>query len=160
MAHFDDLSEYRYSRRVQPGVVHVGWLGNGHPYARGAVPASLVEKMRRLARSPVELYRGFHVCDLCVEPEEVRRDRTQKLHAQKDPKNWNSPMRDFMSQLWEDWAKSRISNGEIRVTRNGITYAAPILITHYIEVHGYCPPGEFLRAIEEAVEPVDPGQRP
>lgn len=129
MAHFDDLSEYRYSNQVQPGVVHVGWLGKGHPFPRASVPSALIETMKRLAESPAELYRGYHVCELCEMPAELR-DRP-------------------FDEQWEKWAQFRKSNGEIRVSRAGVTYAAPVLIIHYIEAHGYCPPVVFLKAIEE-----------
>jgi len=130
MAHFDDLSPYRYSHREESGVVHVGWLGRGHGYTTGSVPVALVVKMRKLAERPVELYRGYHVCDLCQLPEELRG-------------------RPFAEQ-WEKWAQYRKGNGEIRVERDGLTYAAPVLITHYIEEHDYLPPDEFLRAVEDA----------
>jgi len=130
MAHFEDLSPYRYANRIQPGVVHVGWLGDGHPYSQGFVSPALVRKMKALAKTPHELYRGFHVCELCEIPAELRGEP-------------------FPLQ-WEKWAQFRKSNGEIRVSRLGTIYAAPILIAHYIEEHGYCPPAGFLSAIEEA----------
>ncbi len=47
------------------------------------------------------------------------------------------------------WAEQRRSNGEIRVTDEGVTFAAPVLIVHYIEEHGYLPPAQFLDAIEK-----------
>jgi hypothetical protein len=31
--------------------------------------------------------------------------------------------------------------------QNGIVYAAPTLICHYGQRHGYCPPAEFLEAL-------------
>lgn len=133
MAHFDDLSEYRYANHVQRGVVHVGWLGRGHTYFRGLVALALIEKMKQLARTPQELYRGYHICDLCDLPVELR----------------GVPF----PEQWAKWGQFRASNGEIRVSRNGVIYAAPVLITHYIEAHGYCPPAEFLKAIEEAPDP-------
>jgi hypothetical protein len=40
--------------------------------------------------------------------------------------------------------------GEIRVAYEGVTFAAPVLIVHYIEEHGYLPPTQFLAALEEA----------
>jgi hypothetical protein len=132
MAHFDDLSEYRYANHVQPGVVHVGWLGAGHPYTRGSVASTLVEKMKRLAQAPRDLYRGYHVCDLCEMPAELR----------------NRPF----PEQWEKWAQYRKSNGEIRIQGKGVIYAAPILITHYIEAHGYQPPKGFLDALENEQE--------
>jgi hypothetical protein len=38
-------------------------------------------------------------------------------------------------------------NGEIHVTEEGITYAAPTLIAHYVEAHYYKPPDKFVRAV-------------
>jgi hypothetical protein len=48
-----------------------------------------------------------------------------------------------------EWETPRSSNGEIRVTFEGVTYAAPVLIVHNIEVHRYRPPAVFLRAVME-----------
>jgi hypothetical protein len=43
-----------------------------------------------------------------------------------------------------------LGNGEIRVpSENGIVYAAPTLICHYIDRHRYCPPNEFLMAVSK-----------
>lgn len=158
MAYFPDLSSYAYSNRVQPGVINVGWLDGIHDYPRGIVPKHLIAKMKLLAKAPVELYRGFPICELCQEPEDVKKDRAQKLKAQRiaNAKKENRPLRDFMSQLWADWTKTRMGNGEIRIRNGDIVYAAPILIVHYIEEHGYLPPSEFLRALEAAAELVPP----
>jgi hypothetical protein len=39
-------------------------------------------------------------------------------------------------------------NGEIRVFgANGITYVAPVLVVHYIAVHDYLPPKEFVDTV-------------
>jgi hypothetical protein len=43
-----------------------------------------------------------------------------------------------------------VGNGEIRVGSDGITYAAPVLIVHYIKDHGYLLPAQFLEAIDKA----------
>jgi hypothetical protein len=43
------------------------------------------------------------------------------------------------------------SSAEIRVGgRNGKLYAAPVLVCHYIEVHNYQPPQEFVEAVMES----------
>jgi hypothetical protein len=52
---------------------------------------------------------------------------------------------------WWRWAEPRMSNGEIRVFRQGVIYAAPIPIVHYVEEHGYLPPAEFLQAVDESL---------
>ncbi|MEU7511536.1 hypothetical protein AB0B13_05930 [Streptomyces sp. NPDC042898] len=39
-------------------------------------------------------------------------------------------------------------NGEfVYYARNGSTYCAPVMLIHYVESHGYCPPTEFIDAI-------------
>jgi hypothetical protein len=93
--------------------------------------------MIRLSASPMELYRGIHVCELCHAPEELKRAG---------------------DKAWMEWARHRASNGEIRVRRGEVTYAAPVLIVHYIQQHGYLPPQEFLQAIGERSNPPAAGK--
>jgi hypothetical protein len=141
MTYFPDLSPYAYGHGSHPGVVHVGWLDNVHPYPKGMVEARLLQKMKSLASKPVELYRGKHVCELCLEPSDLA-----KIYLPNriviDP-----------NSAWARWIAERSSNGEIRVSHAGIVYAAPVLIIHNIEVHRYLPPAEFLVAVEEAPAP-------
>jgi hypothetical protein len=47
--------------------------------------------------------------------------------------------------------RQRSSNGEIRVSGEGIVFAVPVLIVHYIEVHSYLPPAQFLKAVDESL---------
>jgi hypothetical protein len=139
MAYFPDLSPYAYGYRLHPGVVHVGWLDGTHPFSKGFVESRLIEKMKLLAEKPVELYRGFHVCELCVAPPDLEKTiMTNRVVV--DP-----------NCSWEKWVAQRCSNGEIRVVYGGVTFAAPVLIVHYVEEHAYLPPAQFLKAIEEAV---------
>jgi hypothetical protein len=161
MAYFPDLSPYTYGNCDHPNAVHVGWLDDTHEFPKGPVAPHLVEKLKRLALHPVEIYRGHHVCELCIAPGPSIIDGT-------------------LSKSWSDWAKLRSSNGEIRITVRSmgdaapnetsvssrpslatesilidfkqLTYAAPVLIVHYIEAHNYLPPGEFLKALEDVPE--------
>jgi hypothetical protein len=136
MAYFPDLSPYAYGHDVHPGVLHVGWLDNTHPFPSGSVEGRLIEKIKRLARTPVELYRGKHVCELCTAPSDL--EKTTMSNGVVYP-----------NCSWARWVDQRSSNGEIRVRYGKVTFAAPVLIAHYIEAHGYLPPAEFLKAIEE-----------
>jgi hypothetical protein len=43
-------------------------------------------------------------------------------------------------------------SGEIRVPGNARVYAAPALIHHYVEAHGYKPPEEFVQAVLRSSE--------
>jgi hypothetical protein len=38
-------------------------------------------------------------------------------------------------------------SAEIRVVGDGVAYAAPELVAHYVEAHGYLPPDPFVRAV-------------
>jgi len=140
MAYFPDLSPYAYGHGEHRGVVHVGWLDGIHPFARGTVDGRLIEKMKQLAAKPVELYRGKHICELCQEPPGLDKRNLANQYI-LDP-----------SCSWWRWAERRSSNGEIRVSHRGVVFAAPVLIVHYIEEHGYAPPLDFLRAVEEAID--------
>jgi hypothetical protein len=139
MAYFPDFSPYAYGHNHHPDVVHVGWLDGTHPFTKGHVAPNLVEKISQLAEKPVELYRGWHYCEVCVEPPDVVVSYVSNAGKIIDP-----------NCSWMKWANHRRSNGEIRVTYDGVTFAAPILIVHYIEEHGYRPPVEFLKAVEKA----------
>jgi hypothetical protein len=136
MTYFSDYSPYAYGHEAHPGVVHVGWLDNAHPYPQGTVDARLIEKMKLLASNPVELYRGKHICELCAEPPDLVKTMLPD-RVVLDP-----------NCSWARWVSQRSSNGEIRVSGEGIVFAAPVLIVHYIEAHGYLPPAQFLKAIE------------
>jgi hypothetical protein len=138
MAYFHDLSPYAYGHHQHPGVVHVGWLDGSHPYPKGSVAPDLIARMKRLATKPVELYRGIHLCEICVEPTGIAKTFVPNKGNLIDP-----------SCAWMKWADERMGNGEIRAIYEGVTFAAPILIVHYIEEHAYLPPTHFLRAIEK-----------
>lgn len=137
MSYFPDLYPYAYGYGSHPGVVHVGWLDNNHPFSTGEVSVRLIEKMKCLASRPVELYRGKHRCELCVEPPDLIKAYLPNGIV-IDPKC-----------SWAQWSDARSSNGEIRASRGGAIFAAPVLIVHYIQAHRYLPPDQFLRAIEE-----------
>ena len=142
MAYFPDLAPYAYGHGVHPGVVHVAWLDNIHPFRKGLVDHRLVEKMRLLIAKPVELYRGKHICELCAEPADVVKTFVPNMGKLINP-----------NCSWLQWAAQRSGNGEIRVAGQGVTFAAPVLVVHYIEEHSYLPPGEFLKALEDIAAP-------
>ena len=117
-----------------------GWI-TFIPIPKGLLRPRQIEKMKLPASKPVELYRGFHICELCAEPPDLVKT--------------NLPIRVVIDPncSWARWVAQRSSNGEIRVPREGIIFAAPVLIVHYIEAHNYFPPTKFLKAVEEALIP-------
>jgi hypothetical protein len=111
-------------------MLNVGWLERERPYKTGPVPSGLRRALQRLARDPKNLSRGFHVCDLCDRPRSA------------EGSTW-------LTRLWK-WSEGPRGNGEIHVrSRAGDVYAAPVLVVHYVKVHGYCPPEQFIQAVLE-----------
>jgi hypothetical protein len=171
MAYFPDLTPYAYGHGDHPNVVHVGWLDGVHDYPKGSVAPHLVAKLKKLATHPVELYRGKHICELCP-------DTITSVPVGKDDPRYDSARRHLRGpdEIRFFCPAECMSNGEIRLTVRAfadddeveasatslparatesgailyrqMTYAAPILIVHYIEAHGYLPPAEFLKALE------------
>lgn len=128
MAFFHDGSPYSYGG-TEPNskVLNVGWLGEGQPFERGPVSYPFFRTLRRLVESPINLYRGTHVCEFCQPPHDII------------ALDWRY---EFV------WAQPREGNGEIRVAGlNRFIYVAPVLIVHYIAEHQYQPPEESIDAV-------------
>lgn len=132
MTYFKDGTPYRYLAEFEDGSVNIGWLDTAEPYAQGEVPAEFTERLVELSRKPVNLTRGWHFCNLCPKPPE----------PMPQPITVKSPEGDFP-----------VGHGEIRVEgRNGVRYAAPDMIAHYVLEHGYRPPEEFIEAVVQQGE--------
>lgn len=41
------------------------------------------------------------------------------------------------------------THGEFFIDLGGVRYVMPVMILHYIEAHGYCPPEQFITALEQ-----------
>ena len=124
--HFKDLTPYTYGgSEPSASVLNVGWLGRRHSFPVARPASELVSALNKLVASPVNLYRGKHQCEFCPAPA---------------PDNRNGPS-------WTTLSREILGNGEIRVVGvDGVTYVAPVLIRHYVEVHHYAPPRAFVQA--------------
>jgi hypothetical protein len=125
---FADLTPYEYGRtEPRDNVVNVGWLSREHAFATGEVPEAFLIRLRKLVTSPVNLYRGSHICEFCPDPPK-RLSPGGILMLYPPPET--------------------MGNGEIRVSgHSGLVYVAPVLVVHYVGVHKYLPPAEFIEAV-------------
>ena len=125
--YFKDLSPYRYRTGEESArTLNVGWLGRWRPLRFGGVPPEAVETLFEACRMPVNRTRGYHCCPRCWRPTpqgvRVSRGGTELV----------------------------LGSAEIRVQgKDGVVYAAPDLIYHYVTRHGYRPPAEFVAAVLE-----------
>ena len=126
--HFQDLELCRYgngplnSDSWYVPLRAIGWLEDGHPYARGPTPVGLVEQLGALVDSAERVFqqhhfRGLHDCTLC-EPDN-RRASLARSHI----------------NLW--------------IPGKRTVFAFPAGIIHYLTVHSYLPPSEFIDAVHE-----------
>jgi predicted RNA-binding Zn-ribbon protein involved in translation (DUF1610 family) len=129
MTWFEDLTPYAYlvrAGRVPERTLNVGWLDEGHEFPTGDVPASFVDRLRTLAECATTMQtRGLHECPFCSEEPDTR------------------------AEWWLPRASSgRHGSNEIRgVGADGVRYAAPTLVVHYVTAHRYRPPQAFIDAV-------------
>src|SRR5580704_9358902 len=121
MAHYEDFTEYCYGQAAYhvPGTVNIGWLGASLDFEQMEPDESLLDLVWDYCKISVAQYRGIHQCEYC------------------------GPHR---SDVAERHGEMRLlGSAEIRVfSEAGAIYAAPDLIYHYMAVHRYKPPDQFI----------------
>lgn len=128
MATYDDLTEYRYSESDRP-MLNVGWLGADREFRTGPPDAELVRSLLQLAERQENIMRGVHHCEFCDE---------------------ESPIR-LKAPVERGWVS--LGMGELHVRGSeGVIYAAPSLVVHYVIAHGYQPPASFRAAVLAATD--------
>jgi hypothetical protein len=129
--YFPELTPYEYGGvEPSPFVVNVGWLSIEQPFATGSCSTEFMSELARLVENPENLYRGVHLCEFCPAPTTFLSERGLPVF---------SP------------APGTAGNGEVRVQgEDGMVYVAPVLVLHYIKVHGYRPPDVFINAVLRA----------
>jgi hypothetical protein len=118
MSYFADLTPHTYAPTDGETVLNVGWLDSSYTFPRGDTPAEFRDALYLLCQRPVWVHRGSHVCQFC--PQEDLR----AAHP------------------------GQIGNGQVRVKgADGIWYAAPTMVYHYVLEHQYLPPAVFVQAV-------------
>jgi hypothetical protein len=130
MAYFEDLSDYTYFRLefYRPRTKNVGWLDSAHEFPKTTPTHELLDLIWDYCKISVAQSRGLHDCEYCTSGSS------------------NYVIRNGQPLL--------LGTSEIRVfAKDGVIYAAPTLIYHYVFVHHYRPPDEFVRALREGPRP-------
>ncbi|MFG3705979.1 hypothetical protein ACGF7U_14765 [Micromonospora sp. NPDC047670] len=141
MAYFEDLSVYSCSDvdiiemdwgwlQFQPGYdrINVGWLDASHAFEEGLTPNWFADALLDIIAGPrINTMRGYHRCPFC-------------------PKRPD----DHMLSVGHPNGTLLLGHAEIRVpSGQGVTFAAPSLIWHYVIAHSYRPPAEFIEAVKQ-----------
>lgn len=133
MSYYADLTEYVYHNSMfwVTETKNIGWLSVEHEFSKVEPSETLLDKIWDFCKISVAQMRGIHDCDICA--------HTRTAYARRGDDSL------------------LLGSSEIRVFSTArIIYAAPTLIYHYMAVHHYSPPDEFLRAVHEGPSP--PGQ--
>ena len=129
MTYYEDLSDYVYAPGfVRPGTKAIGWLARGHVFPTMTPDEEVLDLLWLYCSISVVDTRGGHDCEFCPGCDASYGERNgQRLF---------------------------LGTAEIRVfSRDGRIYAAPTLLYHYVAVHHYKPPDEFLKALREGPRP-------
>jgi len=121
LSYYADLTPYEYLASAD--CLNVGWLEASHGFPVGEPNPDVIRRLARAARySRVNQTRGYHICSLCSAPKLGCRLR--------------------VGLRW-----IRLGSAELRVRGQGVTYACPDLIVHYMRDHHYAPPDQFIDAV-------------
>lgn len=127
MAYFADGSPYTYW--PNESATNVGWLDAAADFPRGTVDTDFLCQLKNLCRFGVNRTRGYHICNLCAQ---IGRS------AMSTPTAVDTC----------GGERFLVGSAEIRVAaKDGLVYAAPDMIAHYVEVHNYLPPRGFIEAM-------------
>jgi hypothetical protein len=131
MTYYRDLTDYEYHRAFyRPGTKNVGWLGVGLEFDVAAPTEELLSRLWGFCKISVAQTRGIHECEFC-------------------PGQGQSSY--FAERNGEHLL---LGTAEIRVfSKTDGLYAAPTLIYHYVKVHKYRPPDEFVQALTDGPAP-------
>ena len=131
-----DLDPYPGDDKLGMKPVAVGWLRGDRPYPTGPVRQGFLEKL----------------LPYCYEQHSLPGARaTARCALSRDCPRIIQPIQQGDNTAYFD--------GEIRVIGDDDIYAAPALIHHYITVHNYRPPDEFIQAVLHGPPPDSPEHR-
>ena len=121
--------------------LNVGWLDDTHPFNIGDVSEEFVDALFDLCLNPSNQMRGFHVCPFCSTPP----SSPMRIKRGGQEMVIDVPQHMFMER---GGRKAWLGSAEIRVSgKDGIIYAAPTMVYHYVAAHNYLPPDEFIQAV-------------
>jgi hypothetical protein len=109
-----------------PSIRAIGWLSYGHPFRTGRCTFSSLERLPEFVVRSSEMFAAVPSWPALAGPHRC----------------------EFCSDSWG------VCN--IAVPDRRVLYVAPEMVLHYVTVHHYCPPDEFVDAVVTAPLPGDP----
>jgi len=113
--------------------VRVGWLDG--PFPQGKISQELLNRLAYIGKNyRVQCCKGHHICEICFpDSREYYEPENKQVQKQLDFYHWG--------------------NGELWIKgKDNIVWQAPTMIVHYIHMHHYLPPKQFLEDLENLKE--------
>jgi hypothetical protein len=131
--YFPDLTMYRYLNQVElTNVLNVGWLDKDAPFPVGDVPVGFLDRLKLwMGKARVNQSRGLYECNIC------KPVQWPLLPLDQHPRLDVGEGKGILMGHWEVWIPSLSKK----------IYAAPALIYHYVELHRYRPPDEYVASV-------------
>lgn len=126
MTYFPDLAPCKYfSDSDSDKLRAVGWLDGTHPFPTAPIDGDLVLRLFVLAERPWEprMFMGYHLCEICEQPGK------------------------YLTTAAYQSRRLTVGAHNLFIPGDGVIYAAPTMILHYILAHEYRPPDEFAKAV-------------
>jgi hypothetical protein len=145
--YFEDMTTYSYIRSLGGfrtwlkwargfQTLNIGWLDRNHPFPIQVPEEWLLNALFECCgRFATNVTKGVHRCDLCSGPQQF----ATLLHVER-----------FGRSIY-------LGSAEIHIQAGKTVFAAPNLIYHYVAIHHYLPPKDFvlaLRNIDSKMEKV------
>jgi len=128
VTYYKDLSPFEYEAAPQGGAatLNVGWLSTRKPFSRGDTSEQFLDELFRVVQTPWISHLGYHNCRLgSCRRRTCPWGLTESRHGQS----------------------VKLGDSVVLVEAiDGLRYAAPDLIYHYVVEHSYLPPKAFVDA--------------
>lgn len=130
--YYEDLTEYQYlsflaKKDVPPGTLNIGWIDEKHEFVKKTPSPNLIDALKEITftEKSLHLTRGYYFCPFCknVDPKTGAQLPVRMEYKRKE---------------------MVLGSGIIIFGGKKHNYAFPDLLIHYVEVHGYHPPQEFI----------------
>lgn len=154
--YYRDLSFYRTGGHngffeVYPHVRNVGWLGIEEEFSTGVLPGELIQKLKELVFIDVKNQESIKNGTFERETSIIVDQMLVRGSPYQCPFSDKGIVSVYPSEV-ECYSGERIKVlglNEIFIPseKSDVLYCCPTLICHYVEVHGYLPPAEFIDAL-------------
>lgn len=148
MTYYPDLTAYAYiGDQNLPNAVNIGWLDRQHHFRKEEPSSEFLEILSEYCSVYINPTRGLHECSICSS------NRPSLKSKSNVPGFANILPAEYETAIFRD-RLIKIGTAEIRVfSEDGVIFASPNLIYHYIRFHHYDRPEIFKEAVFRGVRP-------